>query len=124
MRWDNNLFYIYRLIWVYHNEFLPEDLGVDHADQDPLNNRISNLRLANDALNNANKRKFRGVTSVYKGVDFISSINKWRAQTSFNGKVLYLGTYNTEIDAAKARDERVSLLYGPFAHLNFPIEID
>src|SRR5687768_3593208 len=45
----------HRLAWFYVHGVWPED-DLDHHDTNKLNNAISNLRPANDALNGANKR--------------------------------------------------------------------
>ena len=39
------------------------------------------------------------------------------------GKTYYLGTFDTEIEAARARDRKAYELEGEFAYLNLPDEI-
>lgn len=43
----------------------------------------------------------------------------WRVRNTFNGKRIYLGSFENEIDAAKAYDEAAKKYYGDFASLNF-----
>ncbi len=45
---------------------------------------------------------------------------KYRAQISEGGKMVYLGTFEVEEDAARAYDERARVLHGDRAKLNFP----
>ena len=51
-------------------------------------------------------------SSVYKGV--YKSGKKWMAKI----KSIYLGTFETELEAAKMYDKWAKMLYGTFAHIN------
>jgi len=62
---------------------------VDHANQDPLDNRIENLRWSTKAENRHN--------SNCKG--YSPNYNRWQAQIKFEGKTIYIGTYDTEEEA-------------------------
>jgi len=97
----------------------PEGMLVDHIDRNGLNNRRSNLRLCK-ALQNAANQPPRGGTSKYKGVHWSKSNNKWVTAITFREKYLYLGSFNDQIDAAKAYDKKAAELFGEFAYLNFP----
>lgn len=57
-------------------------LTIDHIDQDGLNNRKDNLRLANKSEQSVNRRKATNNTSGIKGVSFDKSKNQWVAQWS------------------------------------------
>lgn len=87
----------------------------DHKDCDGLNNQRSNLRLCTDSQNQHNRRKLVKATSPYKGVRLLPS-GKWQARA----KQIYLGQFDTEIEAALAYDKKASQMYGEFARLNFP----
>jgi hypothetical protein len=75
-----------------------EDLG-DHIDGDPLNNRRSNLRVADKTLNNANRAivSNRG-RSRYRGVQWRGEVPHWRAKFSRT----HIGYFATEEQAAAA----------------------
>lgn len=90
---------------------------VDHIDGDGLNNTRKNLRLVTASQNGANRRKFKNKTSIYKGVHKREN-GKWRAAIRLRGKLTNLGTFNDEIDAAKAYNKAASALFGDFACLN------
>lgn len=95
---------------------------VDHRDGDGLNNQRSNLRFATVRQNGANSRKTHG-KSKYRGVYWNVARNAWQAQISAGPvagrqKVLYLGRYATETEAAHAYNLKASQLHGAFAGLN------
>lgn len=97
----------------------PEGSLVDHINGDGLDNRRENLRLATQSENLRNRRKYKG-SSKYLGVGW----NKWRgvwvATVGYENRVLNLGTFKTEEEAARFRDDVASKLHGEFASLNFP----
>lgn len=90
---------------------------VDHIDGNGLNNRRCNLRVCNYQQNAANTGP-RGGTSRFVGVRRRG--DKWEAGVQCRGKYYHLGTFATEIEAAKARDRKAYELWGPYAYLNFP----
>jgi len=90
---------------------------VDHADNDSLNNHRDNLRFCTSQQNHANRRSDRG-SSRFVGV--YRRGNKWQARIMCRGKLYCLGTFDDEVEAAKARDRKAWELNGEFAYLNFP----
>jgi len=107
-----------------HREIInpPDHLVVDHINHNGLDNRKANLRPATRAQNNYNRIaiKRKNVSSKYKGVAWNKDKNKWRARIHFNGKLIFLGYFKDEIQAAKTYDEAAKKYYGRFAYLNFP----
>lgn len=96
-------------------------LFVDHINNDPIDNRRCNLRLATPGQNVLNKGPDSGnTTSKYKGVSKRKGRKNWRVRINYQGKRYSLGTFENEIDAAKAYDEAAKKYYGQFAYLNFP----
>jgi len=95
----------------------PKQFQVDHANGNPLDNRKENLRVCTHEENMRNRKPESGTSSVYKGV--VAHRKKWKAQICANGKQIFLGTFNSEIDAAKAYDKAATLYHGRFARLNF-----
>ena len=106
-------------IWM-HRELVkaPKNRVVDHYNQNGLDNRKENLRVATKAQNAYNCKKKSGrYTSEFKGVS--KSDDRWHSRIFFNGRQIHLGSFGTEIAAAKAYDEAAKKYHGEFARLNF-----
>ena len=98
----------------------PKDKCIDHENQNGLDNRRTNLREASKAENNRNRRKIAGRgSSIYKGVMWYKDRRKWYASIEVNGQKIFLGYFDSEIEAAKAYDEAAKIYHGGFASLNF-----
>lgn len=93
---------------------------VDHRNNDGLNNRRSNLRVAPHALNLANQRPQVGRSSRYKGVSWNRKQNVWEAYIKVNRRKRRLGWFTSEIEAAKVYDAAAIAAWGEFARPNFP----
>ena len=105
-----------------HREIMnhPAHLLVDHRNNDGLDNRRDNLRLATFSQNNINCRRNKSKSSSrFVGVTFDKRKMQWRVRISVNRKRIFLGYFDSEIDAAKAYDEAAKKYYGEFARLNF-----
>lgn len=107
------LYYLHRLLLC-----TPEI--VDHINRNRLDNRLSNLRSVNakESVSNTGKRR-SGNTSRFKGV-FKNKNNRYSVQITHHGKVLSLGSFKDEIDAALAYDKKAFELNGDKAFLNLP----
>lgn len=96
---------------------------VDHKNNDGLDNRRENLRVATRSQNNAN----RGTTSStgYRGVYFHQRMGKFAANIAnpsirVGSKCAHLGYFASAEEAARAYDRAASERWGEFARLNFP----
>ena len=108
-------------IWVHYNGPIPDGFTVDHENRDTLDNRLSNLRLANLSQQAQNKRLLSSANkSGYRGVSRHTQSGKWWARIRVEGKEISLGLYDDPIDAALAYDTAARIYHGEFAVLNFP----
>ena len=115
---NSKSYFEHRLIWLYHYGEWPKD-QLDHINGNRSDNRVENLREATQNENQRNKRGSASGTSQYKGVCWNKPSKKWRAQYRLNGVTYYLGSFDCEVEAAKAYDNAVRNLHGKFRRLNF-----
>ncbi len=111
-----------KTIWMHRMLMnAPREKKVDHRNNDGLDNRKENLRLATNSENNKNRRKMKGkFTSKYKGAFWDKRRKCWVARIYVNGKLIHIGSFKNEIEAAKAYDAAARKYHGEFAKLNFP----
>lgn len=83
----------HQFAWYFVNKKCSEQ--IDHINGIKDDNRICNLRLANNQINQLNKPSS-------KGYWFSKANNKYRAKISFNGKNIHLGYFENEHDAKQA----------------------
>ena len=99
-----------RLAWLYMTgEWPPEGFQVDHKDTDKLNNKWENLRLLTPEQNSRNYGPQCNNTTGFKGV--CKRENKFEANIFHNGKLEYLGTFNTAKEASDAYEKRADEIY-------------
>jgi hypothetical protein len=90
----------HRIAWFYVHGEIDDGLVIDHANGDPLDNRIENLRLVTQSVNmqNMKGRSTRGV--VWKKRE-----QRWVARYHINGKRTEVGYYRTKDQAIEAYRE-------------------
>lgn len=94
---------------------------VDHLDDNGLNNCRQNLRVCRHSQNNQRKRTAN--PHGYRGIGPITLADgsvHWQARIKDNYKNLFLGSYVTPEEAARAYDAAAKKLHGSQARLNFP----
>jgi hypothetical protein len=99
-----------------HREIMkaPRGILVDHINGDGLDNRRDNLRFATHTQNNAAAKPRNG--KKLKGVSL--SRGKWQAEIAVHGRRIYLGRFDSQLDAILAYNNAATELHGDFAFLN------
>ncbi len=88
----------HRLVWLWHYGQYPE-AGIDHINGNRNDNRIENLRAANQSQNLQNKAVSKNNTSGVTGVSYCNSRQKWAAYIKINYKRKWLGYHSTKDQA-------------------------
>jgi len=97
-------FYTHRVVWYLRYSEWPSD-QIDHINGVKDDNRVENLRVVSPGLNQRSYCKPRGGYSKYRGVSYHKSMSKWIAQVRYEGKLLYLGAYDSDKKAALRYNE-------------------
>jgi hypothetical protein len=86
-----------------------EGLTIDRIDSDGDYSK-DNCRWVDRSIQTQNTRLiYSSNTSGYRGVTFNKSTSKWHSTIKVNGKGLYLGSFNTAIEAGICYDDFVKL---------------
>jgi len=93
-------------------------IQVDHINQDKMDNRKSNLRVATHEQNQWNRGRRCDNTSGFNGVCFDKRSGLYMAYINANHQRYYLGYFSTPHQAALAYDQAAVKLHGEFACLN------
>jgi hypothetical protein len=92
---------------------------VNHKDFNKMNNNLLNLEVVTNR-ENSNKKHLKS-SSNFVGVDYHKKSKKFRSRIVYKKKLLHLGFYDTEIEAAQSRDIFIiNEEYYPILKLNFP----
>lgn len=98
---DGKCWYLHRFVWHIRHGGVPPIL--DHINEDPLDNRLANLRPATKALNKRNCRHGRRKFGLPSGVYFqADKALPYRAQITTRGRRRHLGYYRTSEEASAA----------------------
>jgi hypothetical protein len=115
---NNRRYMAHNLAWLYMTGEYPANFIIDHEDRNYSNNKWSNLRKADNSLNQGNSEIRNDNTSGIKGVHWCKTKRRWIAQISKNGKRLHLGYFASIEEANKAYKEAANLYFGKFANVS------
>ena len=88
----------HRLAWLYVYGEWPKN-QIDHINGIRNDNRIENLRDVSVRENSSNGVEHRNNKLIGA---YITKDKKWKSQIQINKKLIYLGIYNTELEAHNA----------------------
>lgn len=97
---------------------LPRGIEIDHINRNKLDNRKENLRICTRQQNLMNYGVRADNKTGYKGVQFLSKSNKYRAVINFNKKRIHVGYFKNKDSAAEAYNTMADKLHGKFAFIN------
>lgn len=113
---DRVKYLLHRLAWLYTHGAWPSEF-IDHINGIRNDNRISNLREANSTQNNRNAKLNSRNASGYKGVGYIRKLKKYAARIYIKGKCIYIGFFDTPLEASKAYEAAAITHFKEFARL-------
>lgn len=100
------LYPAHRIMWIYHNGSIDENMQIDHINGIKEDNRIENLRLVTAQQNCFNRSRLTA-----KGYCWNKAAQKWQATIQENGKNKYLGLFINEEDARNAYLDKAKNLH-------------
>ena len=106
------------LSWIIM-DYIPEkskNEAIDHINNNPLDNRKSNLRICKQGENTLNKSFMSNNTSGFIGVSYTSKKNRYDPEIRLNGKRCHLGYTRTLEDAVYKRWYAKKILFGEFSN--------
>lgn len=107
---------------IYMHRLLMEfpERRVDHVNWNGLDNRRSNMRLANASDNATHSKLYASNTTGFRGVCFDKSRGLYVALIQVGQQRRTLGRFPTPEAAARRYDAEALAAFGAFAVLNFP----
>lgn len=96
---------------------------IDHINGNSIDNRKENLRAVEHKQNCQNRKIQSNNKSKYKGVHLQKDCKRYRADISVNSKQVYLGMYETAVQAAIVYNVAAIKYYGKYAKLNRYIKV-
>lgn len=112
---DGERYTVHMLVWLYHYGEYPST-DIDHRDTNKINNRIDNLRLAEEK-NTWNTPKNSNNKSGYKGVSWHPKSGKWAARVMKYYKTYNLGLFESpELASLAVEAKRVEIHEGFVNH--------
>jgi hypothetical protein len=104
---DKTNYLVSRIVFYMVNGIDPGNAKIDHKDQNPLNNNITNLRLADNSLQGHNRAKRYDNTSGAVGGSWRNDAKTWRVSLNNKGSCIFRRSFRCKLKAANAYNEKV-----------------
>lgn len=91
---------------------------VDHRNNNRLDNRRGNLRVASRSENQANRQLQSNNKSGYRGVFWSKQNKKWVSTITASRRTKYIGTSHDPIELARKYNAVAKSIFGEFARMN------
>ena len=101
----------HRFCFYLGTKFDPRDFQIDHIDGNKTNNKLNNLRLATNGLNQYNSKLRITNRSGRKGVSYDKKSKKWRSSITVNGKRVPLYYGDSWDEAVREREKAESSIH-------------
>jgi hypothetical protein len=96
---DKVKYQIHRVVWVLHNDQIPDTMVIDHINRDRLNNSIHNLRCVTQSVNSKNKIHRMSNTGVQNVSHQLKGLNR--------------GVYIVSWSVSEMKSKTKGFAYGP-----------
>ena len=103
---DNTIYHAHRIVWMWMSGEDPAELTIDHRNHNKSDNRVGNLRKATHQEQNRYQRNIIGASLRPSG--------KYKTQIRINGRLKYLGTYDTLEEASAVYHKKAQEIHGEF----------
>ena len=106
--------YAHRIVFYFFNGYVPD--MIDHINNNPVDNRIENLRACTRSENYMNKGAHKNSKSKLKNVYFNKRLNTWYVQLKADGRKFYVGCLKTAEEAKAVASALRDKHHGQFAN--------
>jgi hypothetical protein len=96
---------------------------IDHINKDRTDNRKGNLRFCTRSENNRNRGLYKTNKSGVTGVHYDNKRSKWVASITYNSRRLFIGRFDIEAEAIRARLKKETELFGEYAPQHKLLEV-
>ncbi len=117
----SRVYKVHRIIFYMKTGEDPGPLDIDHINRNKNQNLLIRESTRSQNLMNTSKKltfKNQKSSSIYKGVSWHKKHKKWTARITINKVTKNLGTFDSEIEAAKTYNEAALKYFKEFAVLN------
>ncbi len=112
-----NRMWAHRTCFALGHNMWPLTFDIDHKNGNPEDNRLANLRPANQSENIRNTGIWKNSSTGHKGVYRIKAVKSYEAYgagITVNYKRIHLGSFRSKEEASAAYENAAKLLFGKF----------